>query len=58
MSEILSFSKAKKKKDRVLKETRAEENRAKFGRTKLQKEQDKIKSKKFVKLIDDHKIDD
>ncbi|MDG1438891.1 MAG: DUF4169 family protein [Emcibacteraceae bacterium] len=58
MSEILSFSKAKKKKARVEKEKQANENRAKFGRTRFQKKLDKAKAENHINLVDDHKLDD
>jgi len=58
MSKILSFSKAKKKKDRAVKDKHTEKNRVKFGRTKIEKKLDKAKAETHIKLVDDHNLDD
>ena len=43
MSDIISFSKAKKKNTKAEKEKQASENRLKFGRTKLEKKLEILK---------------
>lgn len=50
MAEILSFSKARKIKARNEKEKRADENRVKFGRTKAEKNCQKQKKRKTIKI--------
>lgn len=58
MAEILSLSKARKKKARADKETRATENRVKFGRTKAEKKLTEAKKTKLDKELNAHKRDD
>ncbi|HRW31094.1 MAG TPA: DUF4169 family protein, partial [Emcibacteraceae bacterium] len=58
MAEILSLSKARKKKVRAVKETRASENRVKFGRTKAEKKLTEAKKAKREKDLSAHKRDD
>ncbi|MBT5188041.1 MAG: DUF4169 family protein [Kordiimonadaceae bacterium] len=58
MSDIISFSKAKKKNTKAEKEKQASENRLKFGRTKLEKKLEILKVNKADKNLSDHKIKD
>lgn len=58
MADILSFSKHKKRKERLEKIKCAEENRVNFGRTKAEKKSSKTKKNKEGKTLDDHKLDD
>ena len=55
MAEILSLSKARKAKARAEKEQLAAENRAKFGRTKVEKQLETAKAKLSEKRLDDAK---
>lgn len=57
MAEIINLNKARKAKLRVEKSARAEENRARFGRTKAQKQAEAAESAKVARLLDDSKRD-
>lgn len=57
MAEIINLNKARKAKARVDKSARAEENRARFGRTKAQKQSDAAESAKVTRLLDESKRD-
>ncbi len=57
MADILSLSKARKAKARSEKEARADENRAKFGRSKAQKALDAATRTLAGNLVDAHKRD-
>lgn len=58
MAEILSLSKARKAKAKVEKETTAEANRLKFGRTKAERELEDAKKLLSDRQIDAHKRDE
>lgn len=59
MAEILSLSKARKAKARATKEQVAAENRAKFGRTKAERQRDAaIKAKDAAQLDGAKRSDD
>lgn len=55
---IINFRKAKKSVTRANKEKRAEQNRAKFGRTKAEKLKDESEKSKLARHVDGHKLDD
>ena len=55
MAEIINLNKARKAKLRVEKSARADENRARFGRTKAQKQADAAETTKLTRLLDDAK---
>ncbi|MDV3458527.1 DUF4169 family protein [Sphingomonas sp. HF-S4] len=57
MAEIINLNKARKAKARVDKSARAGENRARFGRTKAQKQADAAESAKVTRLLDESKRD-
>lgn len=57
MAEILSLSKARKAKARLEKESTAEANRIRFGRTKSEKLQSSAEKALSDKKIDAHKRD-
>ena len=57
MAEPINFNKARKAKLRSDKEKQASENRAKFGRTKAEKQLDTSKVEKLNKHVDDHELD-
>lgn len=57
MAEIINLNKARKAKARVDKSARVEENRARFGRTKAQKQADAAETAKVARLLDDSKRD-
>ncbi len=54
---IIKFGKARKALARKQNDKKAEENRIKFGRTKVQKQNDKNSRRKHDHLLDNHKID-
>ena len=58
MTDPVNLNKFRKAKKRAEKEQRATENRAKYGRTKAQKDADKALSAKLRKIADDHKLGD
>lgn len=55
MAEIISFSKARKAKAKADKEQAATENRAKFGRTKAEKQLDAARNALTEKRLDEAK---
>ena len=57
MAEIINLNKARKAKERVDKLAHAEANRAKFGRTKAQKQAEAEEAYRRTKLLDDSKLD-
>ncbi len=58
MAEIISLSKARKKKKRQDKDKKATENRVKFGQRKADKKLEDARKDRRNKDLDDHKIDD
>lgn len=58
MTNIISLSKARKKKEKAQKEDNAQQNRIKFGRRKGDKKLEKLKIKKADQHLSDHKIND
>lgn len=58
MAEIVNFKAAKKAKARTEKERTAEANRAKFGRTKVEKKLDEATKAKIDRTLDGAKLDD
>lgn len=57
MAEIINLNKARKAKARVDKSARADENRARFGRTRAEKQADAAETAKVKRLLDDSKRD-
>jgi hypothetical protein len=57
MSEPINLNKFRKAKARVEKQTQAEANAAKFGRTKAEKDQQAQTVNNVVRLLDGHKLD-
>lgn len=58
MAEILSLSKARKNKARTEREAAAEANRAKFGRTRSEKQNDAAEKARAKKHIEGHKLEE
>lgn len=58
MAEIVNLNRARKAKKRTEKETRAAANRAKFGRTKAQRENDRAEETARDKALDHARLDD
>jgi hypothetical protein len=57
MAEIINLNKARKAKAAVDKAARADANRARFGRTKAQKQAEAEEAYRRTKLLDDSKLD-
>jgi len=58
MAEIVNLRQIRKKKARTEKQTRAEKNRAKFGRTKQQKARDLNEVKRAQRELDSKKLEE
>ena len=58
MGEIVSLKLARKQKARAAKEEQAQENRARFGRTKDEKKLEAARDAKAKKDLDAHKRED
>ena len=56
MSEPVNLNKFRKAKAKAEKEQAAKENRAKFGRTRVEKSLDKARADKLAKLTDAHRL--
>lgn len=58
MTEIVNLNRFRKEKARARKKAQAEENAAKFGRTKTEKQLETAKVEKFIRDLDGHKTDE
>ncbi|MEZ6011275.1 MAG: DUF4169 family protein [Hyphomonas sp.] len=58
MSDPVNLNKFRKAKAKAEKEQTAKENRAKFGRTKVEKSLDKARADKLAKLTEAHRLKD
>lgn len=58
MAEPINLNQARKAKARAEKEQRATENRIKHGRTKAEKQRDKIETGRNIKTVDFSKRED
>jgi len=58
MGDIVNFNKARKAKVRAEARTTAEANRAKFGRTKGEKQRDRIEKERADRLVDGARLDE
>jgi len=58
MAEPINLNKARKAKARADKSQRASENRVKHGRTKAEKQRDKIETDRNIKTVDFSKRED
>jgi len=57
MAEIINLNRFRKERDRATKAKTAEENRARFGRTKDERERSDANARKDEKSLDDKKIE-
>lgn len=57
MGEIVNLRMARKRKGRDQAEADAATNRAKFGRTKAEKQRDETKAAKLARVVDQAKLD-
>ncbi len=58
MSEIINLRKARKTKARAIKQSKAEQNRIKFGQNKENRKKDALLKSLKEKQLDAHKIKD
>ncbi|MBO9376079.1 DUF4169 family protein [Sphingomonas histidinilytica] len=58
MGDVVNLNKARKARARSDAKATAETNRAKFGRTKAEKERDRIEKARADKLVDGAKLED
>lgn len=58
MGEIVNLGKARKAKARQDRETQAQANRAKFGRTKAEKTRDTLDTERAARLLDGARRDE
>ena len=56
MAEIVNLRRARKAKARATDDAKASENRAKFGRTKVERERVETESKLGLSRLDGHKL--
>jgi hypothetical protein len=57
MTEVINLNQKRKIKMRLEKETTASRNRIKFGRTKEEKNTEKLKAKRAEQSLEGHKIE-
>lgn len=57
MGEVINLRQARKARDRREKEASATENRARFGRTKAEKQVDTVSREQAERLLDGHRLD-
>ena len=55
MTDVINLHKKRKAKLRAEKEKKASENRVKYGRTKEEKQREKLKAERAEKLLQGHK---
>jgi hypothetical protein len=58
MGEVVNLRTARKARDRAAKASTAEANRARFGRTKAEKQADLTEAMRREKLLDDARLDE
>ena len=58
MGEVVNLKRFKKRGEREQSAKDAEENRARFGRTKSQRATDEQRAQRANELLDQHRIDD
>jgi len=57
MGDLVNLNKARKAKGKLDKRVAAEANRAKFGRTKAEKDRDKAEAQRAARLLDGAKLE-
>ena len=57
MAEIINLNRFKKERDRAAKAKNADENRARYGRTKEERDRAEAMARKADKTLDDKKIE-
>ncbi|HUG62585.1 MAG TPA: DUF4169 family protein [Methylomirabilota bacterium] len=56
MGDVINLRLRRKRKDRTTRETRAAENRVKFGRTKAEKERERTVAEIEARRLDEHRL--
>ncbi|MGL4322976.1 MAG: DUF4169 family protein [Beijerinckiaceae bacterium] len=56
MTDVVNLNRFRKAKNKQVRETQAQENRAVFGRTKAEKELAKARTQKAETLLDGHRL--
>jgi uncharacterized protein DUF4169 len=56
MGDVVNLKRFRKKQDRQQAATRAEENRARHGRTRSERERDELADRKLHEKLDQHRI--
>jgi hypothetical protein len=57
MTEVINLNQKRKAKARAGKEKKASENRIKFGRTKEEKNMEKLKARRAEQSLEGHKLE-
>ena len=57
MGDVTSLKQARKARDRAARQRQAEANRGKFGRSKAERDADRLERQRATKLHDAHKTD-
>ncbi|MBM3560684.1 MAG: DUF4169 family protein [Alphaproteobacteria bacterium] len=58
MAEIVNLKNRRKLAERAAKDAQAEQNRARFGRTKVEKQLDKAERERSLRDLDSKKLED
>ncbi len=58
MGDVINLNKARKAKAKAAASTVASANRARFGRSKAEKDHDRIEAERSAKLVDGAKLED
>lgn len=58
MTDIINLNHQRKAKAKAAKEKQATQNRAKFGRTKAEKQREETEKNKLTRYLDNHKRED
>ncbi len=57
MGDVINLNKARKAKARIVAHATSEANRAKFGRTKAEKDHDRLEKARAERLVDGAKLE-
>ncbi len=58
MADIINLKQVRKRREKAEKEKRAETNRARFGRTKVERQGEETARVKAEKSLDQHRLDE
>ncbi|WP_372398868.1 DUF4169 family protein [Azospirillum sp. HJ39] len=57
MGDVVNLNRFRKTRDKAERSKEAEANRARFGRTKAEKERDRLDSQRRTQTLDGHRLD-